>query len=83
MSEPKYVFFDRTESLMESILKDAATFGFLLLCIYVSRDSAWWTFATGTMAVLMIGTKAHLASNRAFKFRTTAEIKAWAESLPE
>ena len=45
------------ESFLLSIARDSVTFGFLLLCIYVSQGSAWWTFFTGTFFIAFLGAK--------------------------
>lgn len=82
MSEPKFIVFDKTESVFESWAKDAVTFGFLLLCIYVSRDSAWWTFATGCLALLVIAGKLHqVASKRTKRCNSKDELRAWVDAL--
>lgn len=47
MNEPKFVVYDKSETILDSWAKDAVTFGFLFLCIYASQDSTWWNFVTG------------------------------------
>ena len=81
MSEPKFIVYDKSETILESWMKDAVTFGFLFLCVYVSRDSTWWTFATGCMALLLLGGKAQAASKRMKKCHSKEELRAWVESL--
>ena len=54
-NEPKFAaVFDRRETLIESLTKDAGTLAMLVLCIYVSHGSRWWTLATGLMFVLWV-----------------------------
>jgi hypothetical protein len=77
--EPKYILLDKTESLLESWGKDLVTFGFLLLCIYVSSGSNWWTFFTGTMTLLVIAGKVQSASKRQKKFTSKEELISWAQ----
>lgn len=52
--KPKFVILKTKETLLQSLIKDTYTFAFLLLCIYVSQGSAWWTFFTGVMALIFI-----------------------------
>lgn len=82
-AEPKYILFDKTEGLLESWGKDLVTFGFLGLCIYVSRDSNWWTFFTGTMALLVIAGKIQAGVKRQKKFHTKQELLDWAQKLED
>ena len=44
------------ESLLLSISKDAVTFGFLILCIYISRVSRFWTFVSGVLFLCFLYT---------------------------
>ena len=81
MSEPKFIVLDKTETVFESWAKDVVTFGFLLLCIYVSRDSTWWTFATGCLALIFIAGKVQLASKRTKKCNSKDELRVWVDSL--
>lgn len=76
----KYIVVEKTESVLESLIKDAATFGFILLCIYVSwrADSVWWTFFTGSVAALWIFGIGQIAGAK--KFRSIEELRKWLES---
>lgn len=84
MTEPKFAaVFDKRESLIESLMKDAGTFTMLALCVYVSQGSKWWTLASGLMFVLwLFGVSAKVAK-RNKTFRTKAELLKWANTLEE
>jgi len=66
--EKEYIIIK--ESLLKSIAKDCVTFGFLLLCIYVSVGSTWWTFLTGCLFLLFFAAKITLASENARRFKS-------------
>jgi len=45
------VYIKPKESIVQSVVRDLFTFGFLAFCIYISADSTWWTFLTGGMFI--------------------------------
>jgi hypothetical protein len=65
------------ESLMISILRDIVTFAFLGLLVYVSRDSTWWTFFSGCMAIAYIAGLAVKQAPTSKKFKSFDEMKEW------
>ena len=82
--EPKYIVLDERESFIESLGKDFVTFGFLLICIYVSNGSRWWTFVTGTIFLIwLVGSIFSAARKRVRNFESKQELKAWVDSLEE
>lgn len=81
MNEPKFVVYDKSETILDSWAKDAVTFGFLFLCIYTSLGSTWWTFITGSMFILFLASKAMVVNKRTKKCNSKEELKAWVESL--
>lgn len=83
MNQPKFVVYDKSETILDSWAKDAVTFGFLFLCIYASRDNTWWTFITGSMFILFLASKAIAVNKRTKKCNSKEELKAWVESLDE
>lgn len=55
-------------------------FAFLLLCIYVSQGSAWWTLVTGVLFLLALFAMAHRAVNPEkgkTEFRSLDELQVW------
>jgi hypothetical protein len=84
MTEPKFAaVFDRRETIIESMTKDAGTLAMVVLCVYVSHDSKWWTLATGLMFVMWVFGVAARAAKRNKTFRTKEELLKWANSLEE
>lgn len=69
------------ESLAQSLIADLATFGLILLCIWVSRGSAWWTFFTGCMCLFFIVARALEAtkSDKCLRFYSLDEMREWLE----
>jgi len=47
----KYVFFNKTESFIESVVKDFVTFAGQAFCIYISYlgGTTFWVFVTGSL----------------------------------
>ena len=76
--QPKYVLLDRRQTVGESLVRDGATFGFLLICIWASQGSTWWTFLTALMflAFMMVRAAAFVGS-RQHKFKSLDELEAW------
>lgn len=72
------IIINKTESLIESVLSDAFTFSVLLLCIWVSRGSTWWTFFTTLLFLFFVFGKATLfASKNNHKFKSNEEAIAF------
>lgn len=83
--KPKYAVLNIGETFLQSLGSDIVTFGFLLLCIHVSRDSAFWTFILGCMFLVFVAAKFTLmgARSESCYFTTKAELVAWANDLPD
>lgn len=76
--KPKYVVLDRRQTVAESLVSDGATFGLLLLCIWVSQSSTWWTFCSGVFFLLwIVGKCAHTISSRKTEFDDLDAMQAW------
>ena len=80
VNKPQVIVVDKRETFFQSWSKDVVTFGFLALCIYVSRDSRWWTFFTGCMSLVWIAAQAKGGANT---FKSKAELKAWVDGLED
>lgn len=67
------------ESLAQSVISDLATFGFLLICIWASQGSKWWTFFTGAMFLVVVCAKlaALTKSDRVQRFYSLDEMQSW------
>lgn len=77
--QPTFIVLDKRETLAESIVRDVWTFGLLLLCIWASHGSKWWTFATAIMFMIFtLGKITYLVNTRQHKFKSAAELEAWA-----
>lgn len=76
--QPKYVLLDNRKSLGESLVSDGWTFGLLLLCIWASQGSKWWTFLTALMFLAFLLVEAETFVNtRQHKFKDLGELEAW------
>lgn len=84
MEEKEYIVFDRRETVLQSWVKDILTFGFIILCIYISRASTWWTFAMGSLFLLFAWAKAaSMLGKRRRKLIGKKEALEWANSLED
>ncbi len=84
MNQEINVVFDKRESVYASVTKDAMTFAFIALCVWVSRDSAWWTFFTGCAALFWFTVKLKLiAKERTVVLKGKEAAVKWANSLED
>jgi len=79
MDSKEPIIITYKETLAQSLISDAATFGLLLLSVYVSQGSNFWTFVTGCLFLLfVIGTAASLfRSDRRLDFHSLDDMQAW------
>lgn len=86
-NEPKYLIFTPGETLLQSIIKDVFSILALSFMVYISRDSTWWTFLTGSIALFLlygVMVKKYGPKNEGWtRLRSKAELVAWAQSQPE
>jgi len=84
MEKPKYVIIDRRETVFESLIKDFVTFSLLLLSIYTSQGSRWWTFFTGVLFIIFLCTGgSQSAGEKVNTFTSKKEIETWLMSQPD
>ncbi|WP_107878531.1 hypothetical protein [Neisseria animaloris] len=84
VAKENLVVIDRTESLLASILKDVMTLIMLAFCVYIGRESTWWTFVSGLMFILFLSARlSAIYRERVIKFKTWAEFKAWVDMQSE
>lgn len=77
--QPKYVLLDKRQTVGESLVSDGWTFGLMLLCIWASQGSKWWTFLSALMfLVFTLGKLTALVNSRQHKFKSIEELEAWA-----
>lgn len=69
------------ESLAQSVISDFATFGMILLCVWVSRDSAWWTLVTGCIFLFFVVARAleTTKGERCLRFYSLDELREWVD----
>lgn len=79
MKKPIVIVFK--ESLAQSLASDLATFGFLLLCIWASQGSRWWTFFTGALFLLFIVARIPINSSLSRKVYSTADLRKLADEI--
>jgi hypothetical protein len=85
MKDVKFcILWKNKETVLDSIVKDTYTFCFLLLCVYVSKGSNWWTFLTGVMFLLFLFAKTSSWVKEDRKnFHTKEEVRKWLDSIEE
>lgn len=85
-ARPKIMIFEKDESMMESIVSDVVTFGFLIFCIWFSfyTKSTVWEFVTVIMFFVSLATNIPFGvKSKWVKIKTKQEALAWAESLED
>lgn len=81
-SERLYCVFDARESVLASIIKDATTFGLMLVCIRASMGSVWWLAISVSLFLLVLSGKMSRAlTRRRHTFYSVDELQAWAADL--
>lgn len=86
IKDKNIIAYNASESLTESIIKDAFTGLMLGFCLYISHwaDSVFWTFITGLMFLFYLSSKLNrLIKGRVTKFKTWAEFKKWVDEQAE
>lgn len=80
-----YVILDAREPLLKSITRYLALYGFLILCAYVSRGSAWWTFVSGGLFLFALyHSMNNLLTNASSpKFKDKQPMIDWINKLPD
>lgn len=72
------VAYDKTERLITSVIRDAFSTAMLILCVYVSRDSTWWTFFSALVFLFFMGMKVWSKyDERTVKFKNWEELRDW------
>lgn len=72
------------ESFALSFARDLVTFSWLILCIWISRESAWWTFFTAGMTICFGGARAIAwAKEHSDQFETWEALIEWAKRQRE
>lgn len=68
----------REEGLIASVTSDLITFGLMLLCIYASQQSAFWSIVSGTMFLAFL---VALVNKRrdGNVFHSPVELAEWAQ----
>lgn len=79
MTEKKPQIIIYKESLAQSLISDLATFGLILLCIWVSQGSAWWTLVTGCMFLFFVVIRALQVSksDACLRFYSLDDMQEW------
>ena len=77
--KPKIVILK--ESLAQSLISDTATLGMILLCVYVSQGSKWWTLVTGYMFLFFVVCRAAAAlkSDQCLRFYNINDLRKWVD----
>lgn len=81
MDNLEIVLLDARQTVMQSIVADGVTFALLLLCIWASQGSKWWTFFTALMFLAYLGGKcAEGLDKRRHKFKNLDALAEWVKA---
>lgn len=78
------IFIYMTHGVVQSVISDLFTFGFLAFCIYLSQGSTWWTFLTGIIFMIFMWAKIAMFNDKnRHKFKDKKSLIDWANKLPD
>ena len=81
---PKSYVLDSRMHWSIKLLRTVIAFSFLLLCIYVSQGSAWWTLVTGLLFIFFIGVLIQrMNDNERTTFYSKKEALEWLNKQEE
>jgi len=76
-SKTSYVYVERNGSILGGLVKDASTFGMLLICVGASSGSAWWTFFNGAIMVALVLARLMLLVSGIRRFTSRQDLLTW------
>lgn len=80
----EYVVYKVKETLVQSIISDTFTLLAIGLCVYISQDSTFWTFVTGSMFLIVLWNRAARAMKSSKNVvYSKQELQAWVDNLSE
>jgi len=78
------IYYKNHEPFLMCVMRNIFTFLIVGLCVWVSRDSAWWTLVTGALFLFLAwGTFVNMLKKDRLVFNTKAELKEWVDSLDD
>lgn len=77
----KIIYIIYKESLLQSIVSDITTFGFILICIWASQGSKWWTFLTTVMLLffIVVQIQKFTGSDSRLRFYSIEQLSEWVD----
>ena len=70
------------EGFLLSFFRDLFTFVFIGFAVYISKDSTWWTFVTGSMFIFFAWVKiCNALKNNAKTFQSTEDAIKYLNKL--
>lgn len=71
-------------SLLQSIISDVFTFGFLLLCMWTSWGDRFWTFVSGCLFfIVLAGRTMFYTNDNAHRFYSIDDLQEWIDKEKE
>lgn len=84
MKQYEYAVFMTSETVLESFVKDTFTLIIIAFAVYISKDSTFYTFLTGTLLIVFAWIRVVSAINKKqTKFRSKEDLQKWVDGLPE
>jgi hypothetical protein len=82
--QPKYTVLYQPGTPMARTAETILCWGFLGFLVWLGKDSTWWTFVFGTVAIFgLAGRFKYIYDNYTKRFSTKAELRAFVDSLPD
>ena len=71
------------ESIAQSIVRNIIMIASFSFCVYISKDSTFWTFVSGGFLLLILGTKlSSMVSDNKSTFKSKSALQDWVDGLP-
>lgn len=81
MKLKQIIVFDKTESVLSSIIKDFFTFGCLTFCIWISCGSVIWSMIVGFMFIsFLISINYKIFKIKSNTFYSLEELQTWIDN---
>ena len=85
MSDTKFaVYYPKKETKIESAFRNIVFLTFFSFLVYISKDSTWWTFVSGSLFLVILFSKVGVLIKRdTTTFKTKADLQKWVDGLED
>lgn len=81
-AEGTIIIWRNKSTLAEKLLICAINYSLLIFCIYISKNSTFWTFITGLLFMMVVFSQlAAGIKKEQLKFSSNQEVQEWLDTL--